>query len=77
NLLTSISSLAKDQGLEILRFRPLGEQPKGFYAEVPVQMSLVGSFHDVVMFFDKVGKLPRIVNINNLNIRKQGDGIRV
>lgn len=76
-LLTSISSLAKDQGLEILRFQPLGERRKDFYAEVPVRMNLNGPFHDVVMFFDQVGKLSRIVNISNLNISSQGQNIRV
>lgn len=76
-LLTSISSLAKEQGLEILRFQPLGEQKKDFYAEVPVRMSLVGPFHDVVLFFDQVGSLSRIVNISDLNISSQDENIRV
>lgn len=69
-LLTSISSLAKDQGLDILRFKPLAEVPKGFYAEVPVQLKLVGPYHDVATFFDRVGKLSRIVNIGQLAIGK-------
>lgn len=75
-LLTSISSLAKDEGLEILRFQPVKEVSKGFYAEVPVKMKLVGSYHEVATFFDQVGKLSRIVNISNLSIRgaKKVDG---
>lgn len=73
-LLTSISSLAKDQGLEILRFQPSGEKTKEFYAEVPVKMHVIGSFHDLVLFFDRVGKLDRIVNINNLTVSRAKRG---
>lgn len=67
-LLTSIASLAKDNGLDVLRFRPGGEVPKGFYAEVPVQLTLTGSYHEVAMFFQAVGGLSRIVNISNLTM---------
>jgi type IV pilus assembly protein PilO len=67
-LLTNIASLAKDNGLDVLLFRPGGETNKGFYAEVPVQLKLVGSYHEVGMFFYHVGNMSRIVNINNLNM---------
>lgn len=67
-LLTNIASLAKDQGLEVLRFKPGGEVPKGFYAEVPVELKLSGSFHQVALFFQSVGELPRIVNMGNLTM---------
>ncbi len=74
SLLTNISSLAKEQGLEILLFRPLAEVSKGFYAEVPVDIRLVGSYHDIGMFFYEVGQLSRIVNIGNLTIENAGKG---
>jgi len=67
-LLSTIASLAKEQGLDVLRFKPRAEIPKGFYAEVPVELKLVGSFHEVALFFQSVGDLPRIVNIGNLAI---------
>lgn len=67
-LLTNIASLARDHGLEILRFKPIGEKPKGFYAEVPVELKLAGSYHQTAMFFGAIGALPRIVNIHNLNL---------
>lgn len=65
-LLTNIATLAKDQGLDVLRFKPGNESVKGFYAEVPVEIKLVGSYHQVAMFFQSVGDLSRIVNIGNL-----------
>ncbi|WP_305044330.1 type 4a pilus biogenesis protein PilO [Geoalkalibacter sp.] len=74
-LLTNISNLAREQGLEILLFKPMGEVNRGFYAEVPVDIRLVGSYHDVAMFFYNVGQLPRIVNISNLSMesaRREG-----
>lgn len=68
SLLSSIASLANDEGLEVLRFKPGNEVPRGFYADVPVELKLVGSFHQVASFFYEVGQLPRIVNIGNLKL---------
>lgn len=67
-LLTNIAGLAKDNGLDVLRFKPENERAQGFYAEVPVQLKLVGSYQEVAMFFYNVGNLPRIVNINSLKM---------
>ncbi|WP_432821209.1 type 4a pilus biogenesis protein PilO [Trichloromonas sp.] len=76
NLLTSITSLAKESGLEVVRFKPGAERPQGFYAEVPVDLKLVGSYHEAALFSDAVANLPRIVNINNLSLGnpKDADG---
>jgi type IV pilus assembly protein PilO len=75
-LLTNIAGLAKDQGLDVLRFKPGADAPKGFYAEVPVELKLTGSFHQVALFFQSVGELPRIVNMGNLTMggAKTADG---
>ncbi|MEA3545938.1 MAG: type 4a pilus biogenesis protein PilO [Thermodesulfobacteriota bacterium] len=67
-LLISIGDLAKDKGLEVLRFKPSGEVAKGFYAEVPVTLKLAGSFHQAAAFFDAVSKMERIVNIQGLTL---------
>ena len=73
-LLTSISSRAKESGLNVLSFRPGVEKPIGFYAEVPVSLKFEGTFHQVANFFYAVSQLPRIVNINNVKIgMKSGD----
>lgn len=68
SLLTSIAGLAREEGLEVLSFKPKSEQVKGFYAEVPVELELRGAYHEVAMFFYDVGKMARIVNINNLQV---------
>ena len=67
SLLTSISSAGKGAGLEFLLFRPKPEVAKDFYAEVPVDIAVSGTFYNVADFFVAVGKLPRIVNINNVS----------
>ncbi len=68
NLLDSISDAAKTSRLDILTFKPGNVTPKGFYAEVTIDMKLEGGYNSVISFFEKVAGLPRIVNINGLNI---------
>lgn len=66
SLLTSITSLGKNAGLDFLVFRPKGEVLKDFYAEVPVDIVISGSYYSVANFFAAVANLPRIVNITNV-----------
>ena len=66
SLLTSITSLGKNAGLDFLVFRPKPESAKDFYSEVPVDISVSGSYHSVANFFAAVSNLPRIVNITNV-----------
>ncbi len=68
-LLSSISAKAREAGLEILIFRPQAENLRDFYAEIPVDIVVRGGFHNVVTFFDEVGRLNRLVNIRNIEMR--------
>ena len=68
NLLASIDSLAKDTGLEVIKFNPQPEIIRDFYAEVPTYIEVEGTFHELATFFDEVGKLARIVNIDRVTI---------
>ena len=68
-LLSSISNLGRDSGLEILVFRQLPEGYQEFYAEVPVEMQVRGNYHQVAQFLDRVGKLDRIVNVSNIALK--------
>ncbi|HNR12489.1 MAG TPA: type 4a pilus biogenesis protein PilO [Thermodesulfobacteriota bacterium] len=70
SLLRTISSLGKESGLSFQLFQPRAEIQKDFYAEIPVQIQMVGGFHDVADFFYKVGKLDRIVNITDFSMAK-------
>jgi len=66
SLLANISQLGKESGLEFLLFKPAAEVNKEFYAEIPVEIRVRGTYHNVATFFDKVGRLPRIVNISEV-----------
>ncbi len=74
SLLENISNLGREAGLDVALFKPGAQKPKDFYAEVPVDIKLVGSFHNLLTFFFRVGNLPRIVNISDLSINKTKDG---
>lgn len=67
-LLADISKLGTESGLEFIRFKPLAEVPAGFYAKVPVDINVKGPYHSVAIFFEKVSKMSRIVNMSDINI---------
>ena len=73
SLLTSVSRSGQDVGLEFLLFEPKSEVRKEFYAEIPVAMQVKGGYHELVMFFDKVARLSRIVNIKNISMGRAKD----
>ena len=73
SLLTSISRSGQDVGLEFLLFEPKSEVRKEFYAEIPVAMQVRGGYHDLAVFFDKVARLSRIVNIKNIKMGRAKD----
>lgn len=68
-LLSNISTKAREAGLEILLFRPRAENFREFYAEIPVDIVVRGGFYNAVTFFDEVGKFNRLVNIDNIDMK--------
>lgn len=68
-LLTDVTSLGKNAGLDFKSFKPGDEVQKAFYAEVPIDIEFTGHYHDIASFFDEVSKLPRIVNISELEMK--------
>lgn len=68
DLLASVSRVGQDSGLEVLLFRPGTEKPEGLYASIPVQMQTTGTFHQLLTFFDRVSRLPRIVTIRDVTL---------
>ena len=67
-LLSSISNLGAQSGLEFMLFQPQKEVNRNFYAEIPLKIEVTGPYHNVATFFDKVSRLSRIVNIGNLKM---------
>lgn len=79
-LLTSVTDEGKRAGLDFLLFRPKGEEPKDFYAAVPVDITVSGTYASVGNFFSAVSRLPRIVNISNVvfsDIKNTGEKTRL
>ena len=68
SLLANVSQSGQDVGLEFLLFKPSAEVKREFYAEIPVQLKVTGDYHTNAMFFDKVSKLSRIVNLKNITM---------
>ncbi|MDI6795567.1 MAG: type 4a pilus biogenesis protein PilO [Desulfatibacillaceae bacterium] len=73
-LLAGISKSGQDSNLEFLRFQPHGEVVKDVFSEMPVSIEVVGSYHNIAMFFDRVSKLFRIVNIRDVRIAPERGG---
>lgn len=72
-ILKSISSLGKESNLEFTLFRPKPEVPQQFYAQVPIELTALGNYHNIGKFFDKVSKLPRIINVVDFNMARAKD----
>ncbi len=69
-LLKQISDLSVESGLEVKLWKPGGRKNdlSGLYTEIPVDVEVAGGYHALATFFDRVSKLPRIVNITNLSM---------
>jgi type IV pilus assembly protein PilO len=72
SLLRNITQLGSDSALEFRLFSPGRERAKEFYMEIPVSIEVSGNYHNVAVFFDKVGHMERIVNILNVTMTPTG-----
>jgi type IV pilus assembly protein PilO len=68
NLLVDISQTGLAAGLQEKLFQPGSEKSNGFYAELPIKIKLVGSYHDFGRFVSGIAALPRIVTLNDIQI---------
>jgi type IV pilus assembly protein PilO len=72
-ILKNISSLGKEAQLEFVLFKPKPEEPQQFYARVPIELTMIGTYHDTGRFFDRLSKLSRIINVVDFNmVRSKG-----
>ena len=68
DLLQDITTAGKKVGVAIKSIRRTKEIEHDFYAEVPFSIELEGNYHNIAMFFERVAKLPRIVNIGSMTV---------
>lgn len=74
NLLNDISQTRVASSLEEELFKPQGEIPKDFYAEIPNQIIVVGTYHEMGSFVSGVAGLPRIVTVDDVEIKPAASG---
>jgi type IV pilus assembly protein PilO len=68
SLLRKVTELGNEAQLDFRTFVPKPEKAKEFYLEIPVSIEVRGSYHNVAIFFDKVGHMERIMNILNVSM---------
>ncbi|HUA77635.1 MAG TPA: type 4a pilus biogenesis protein PilO, partial [Acetobacteraceae bacterium] len=68
NLLVDISQTGLAAGLQEKLFQPGNEKSNGFYAELPIKIKLVGSYHQFGAFVSGIAALPRIVTLDDIQI---------
>jgi len=77
-LLSDINQAGLGRGLQFDLFKPASaEIMSDFYAELPIQIKLIGNYHDVGAFASDVSQLSRIVTLNNLGLVLDKDGMLV
>jgi len=72
-LLEFFQDRAVKAGLDILTIEPQGQAAEGFYARIPIPMSVQGNYHEIATFLDSIGRLRRIVNVNNIQLDQPKD----
>jgi len=70
DLLTDITQTGLSNGLEFEYFKPQAEKPRDFYAELPIDLTVKGQYHEFGKFMSSVSSLPRIVTIHDFTITK-------
>lgn len=68
SLLVEINQAGMGRGLQFDLFKPGQEVIKDFYAELPISVKLTGGYHDFGAFAGDIGRLSRIVTLNNISI---------
>ena len=68
-LLSDINQAGLGRGLQFELFKPGQVAAKQYYAELPIDVRVVGGYHDIGAFTSDIANLPRIVTLNNLDIK--------
>ena len=74
-LLSDINQAGLGRGLQFELFKPGQVVVRDYYAELPIDIKVVGNYHDVGAFSSDIANLPRIVTLNNMNLVAGKDGV--
>ena len=78
DLLGELNANAKKAGVVIRSLTPKPENAHGFYAAIPLDMQIAGTYHEIAIFFESISKFRRIVNISGISLasaRNESDRI--
>jgi type IV pilus assembly protein PilO len=73
DLMRRVQYLAAQSSLAIRTFTPAQTVQKDFYVEVPVNIDVDGTYHNLGAFFDRISRMSRLVNIGNVKIKSQNN----
>lgn len=76
--LSSIQQVSNVSGIDLKGWKPEEEKAQAFFAKVPMRLELVGRFHQVAKFMYEIGRLDRIINVENIELADpvvQGDDV--
>ncbi|PYQ13825.1 MAG: hypothetical protein DMH00_03255 [Acidobacteria bacterium] len=73
-LLKWVKNLTDQSNLDLQRFDPGALKPVEFYREFPINMEVTGDYHDLGVFFDRISKYSRIINVDNVQIATNTSG---
>ena len=69
-ILALFQDRASKAGVDILTIEPQAQKSEGFYARIPIPMSVQGNYHELATFLDALGRLKRIVNVTDLALEQ-------
>lgn len=68
DLLRRFRTLAEQGDLDLIRIRPGNLSDRDFYREWPIDITVQGSYHNLAIFFERLGRFPRIINVDTLRV---------
>ncbi len=75
DLLEKVSHVGAQEGLENVLFQPRGERKHDFYATIPIRLDVVGTYHRLGTFLDKLSRLNRIIQVDSVAMSRQEDAV--
>ena len=69
DILRRVQGLATQSNLSIQRFTPQEPKQQAMYAELPYKLQAEGTYHNLGLFFDKISKFHRIINVSDISIK--------
>jgi type IV pilus assembly protein PilO len=69
DILRRVQGLATQSNLTLQKFKPQSPKQQTLYAELPHDLMVEGTYHNLGIFFDRISKFPRIINVSNLVVK--------